>query len=374
MPSQQLTLPARLEGKRVCVCAGAGGVGKTTMSAALALGLAAGGQKVAVLSIDPAKRLAGALGMGELSWEPQLIDPDLFNTRGVQMRGELWAMMLDSKRTFDQMIERLAPDENTRDEVLSNRIYQEISGAVAGSQEFTAVTKLYELHSDGEFDVIVLDTPPSRNAIDFLEAPGRLTRFMDGRALAMFLAPGGVAARFLGRGSGILFSLFARVSGVDLLNDLSVFFRSLSSLIDGLRERSTGTEELLRDRSSTFLIISTPEHEPAREAIFLHSKLSQMGLPFGALIVNRVHDGGLEGHTAEELNDMLVGQLGDRLAGRVAGNLADYGMLAQRDRQSIANLREQLAEPEPILLSELERDIADIDGLVSLARELFGWS
>src|SRR3954466_9218522 len=163
------SVDALVRGKRIVICAGPGGVGKTTCAAAIAMGLAERGAKVAVVTIDPAKRLADALGLDELGNEPRLVDPARFAGHGVEVRGELWAMMRDAKRTFDELIERLAPDERTRDEVLANRIYQELSSAVAGSQEFTAVAKLYELSRDERFDVVVLDTPPSRNALDFLD-------------------------------------------------------------------------------------------------------------------------------------------------------------------------------------------------------------
>src|SRR5918996_5966222 len=208
-----------LDGRRIVVCAGSGGVGKTTTAAALAMGMAERGLKVAVVTIDPAKRLADSLGLEELGNEPRRVDGNF--------EGELWALMLDSKRTFDALIDRLAPDEATRDEVLSNRIYQQLSSAVAGSQEFTAIAKLYELDQDGDYDLLVLDTPPSRNALDFLDAPGRLTGFFQGRAIRMFLRPAGL----LGRGSGLVFAVLRRVTGVDLLRDLSVFFRSLGGMI-----------------------------------------------------------------------------------------------------------------------------------------------
>src|SRR3954453_7862952 len=194
-----------LDGKRVVICAGSGGVGKTTTSAALALGLAARGLRVAVVTIDPAKRLADALGLEDLGNEPRLVDPERFAGHGVEISGELWAMMLDAKRTFDELIERLAPDQRTRHDDLPNRIYQELSSAVAGSQEFTAVAKLYELSRSDQFDVVVLDTPPSRNALDFLDAPDRLTGFFEGRALRVFLAPTGLAAKVMGRSTGIVF-------------------------------------------------------------------------------------------------------------------------------------------------------------------------
>ena len=178
-----------LEGKRVCVCGGSGGVGKTTTSAAIALGMAAEGAKVAVVTIDPAKRLANALGLHELENEPRRVEPERLAGSALEVKGELWAMMLDPKRTFDELIERVAPDPERAEEIKSNRVYRELSTAVSGSQEFTAVAKLYELDRDGDFDLLVLDTPPSRNALDFLDAPGRLTSFLEGRALKTFIAP-----------------------------------------------------------------------------------------------------------------------------------------------------------------------------------------
>src|SRR3954449_1107890 len=278
-----------LEGKRIVICAGSGGVGKTTTSAALAMGMAAQGLRVAVVTIDPARRLANALGLAQLGNEPRLVDAARFAPHGVEMRGELWAMMLDAKRTFDQLIERLAPDKATRDEVLANRIYQQLSSAVAGSQEFTAIAKLYELDQEGGYDLLVLDTPPSRNALDFLDAPGRLTHFFQGRTIRMFLRPAGLGGRILGRGTGVVFSILQRVTGVDLLRDLSVFFRSLGGMIDGFTERARRVGALLEDPATTFLIITAPRHDPVEEAIFFHRKLRAAGMPFGGLVVNRLH-------------------------------------------------------------------------------------
>src|SRR4051794_2600943 len=169
------------------------------------MGMAERGLRVAVVTIDPARRLATSLGLEELDNEPRLVDPERFAGHGVKMRGELWAMMLDAKRTFDELIERLAPDARTRDEVFANRIYQQLSSAVAGSQEFTAIAKLYELDQEGGFDLLVLDTPPSRNALDFLDAPQRLKGFFGGRAIRMFLRPAGLGGRVLGRGTGMVF-------------------------------------------------------------------------------------------------------------------------------------------------------------------------
>src|SRR4051795_3013606 len=297
-----------LEGKRIVICAGSGGVGKTTTSAALAMGMAAEGMRVAVGTTAPAKRPANALGLEQLGNEPHLVDPARFAARGVEIRGELWAMMLDAKRTFDQLIEHLAPDERTRDEVLANRIYQQLSSAVAGSQEFTAIAKLYELDQEGGFDLLVLDTPPSRNALDFLDAPGRLTRFFQGRALRLFLRPG----RLLGRGTGLVFSVLQRVTGVDLLRDLSTFFRSLGGMVDGFTERARRVGALLEDPATTFLIVTAPRHDPVEEAIFFHRKLREAGMPFGGLVINRVHQ-----PPDDTLPVAVAADLGPALAERV---------------------------------------------------------
>jgi anion-transporting ArsA/GET3 family ATPase len=362
----------RLKGKRVCICVGAGGVGKTSISAALAVGLAARGQKVAVLTIDPAPRLATALGLSELSGEPRPIDPAPFAGAGLQMKGQLWAMALDTKRAFDEIVTRLAPDSRSLAEILSNPIYRELSSAVAGSQELGAITKLYELRHESDFDVIVLDTPPSRNAVDFLEAPTQLLGFLEGRALRIFIAPGGVAARLVGSSTALVFSIFARVSGVDMLGELSRFFRSLSGVIDGFQDRARSVSALLRDGDTSFMIITSPDPEPAREAVFLANKLAAGGFSRGGLIVNRVHFDGLDGHSPEQVQALLAPALGGALAGRVAANLADFDVLARRDRDIIARLSHELGEAEPILVPYLDHDIDDVGGLARVVAHLFG--
>ncbi|HXR28698.1 MAG TPA: ArsA-related P-loop ATPase [Solirubrobacteraceae bacterium] len=365
------TLRSRLAGQRILICMGAGGVGKTTISAALALGLAQRGAKVAVVTIDPAKRLASALGLAQLSSDPRRITPQMFAAQGVEMEGELWAMMLDAKRTFDEIVARLAPDERAREEIFSNSVYRELSTAVAGSHELSAIAKLYELHEEHDFDVIVLDTPPSRNALDFLSAPARLLGFLEGRALQVFLAPGGLTARLFGRGTALVFSIFARVTGVDMLAELSTFFRSLSGVIDGFGARTREVAALLRAPQTSFVVVTSPEPEPAREAMFVAERLAAAGMGMGELVVNRVHSDGLGDRTPEQVRAMLAPDLGEALAGRVASNLADFDVLVRRDQETIARLSEELGEREPTLVPQLDKDVQDLQGLGRIAEYLF---
>src|SRR4051812_11321880 len=354
------TVDSLLEGKRIVICAGSGGVGKTTTAAALAMGMAERGLRVAVVTIDPARRLATSLGLEELGNEPHLVE--------LELEGELWAMMLDAKRTFDELIEQLAPDARTRDEVFANRIYQQLSSAVAGSQEFTAIAKLYELDQDGRFDLLVLDTPPSRNALDFLDAPQRLKGFFGGRAVRMFLRPAGLSGRVLGRGTGMVFSLLQRVTGVDLLQDLSVFFRTLGGMIDGFVERADRVGALLEDPGTTFLIVSSPRHDPSEEAAHFHRKLSEAAMPFGGLVVNRVHEAeAVDG----DLGPELAAELGEELAERVGASARELAALAARDAAGVEELVRRLGDPPAIVVPELEDDVHDVEGLARLREHLF---
>ncbi|HEY5316473.1 MAG TPA: ArsA-related P-loop ATPase [Solirubrobacteraceae bacterium] len=360
-----------LEGKRICVCAGSGGVGKTTTSAAIALGMAAQGAKVAVVTIDPAKRLANALGLEELGNEPRLIERERLRAGGLELRGELWAMMLDPKRTFDELIERLAPDPRSAEEILANRVYRELSTAVAGSQEFTAVSKLYELDKEHDFDLLVLDTPPSRNALDFLDAPGRLTSFLEGRMLRTFVRPTGLGMRILGRGSGALGAALQRVTGVDLLADLSTFFRLLGGMTDDFRVRAAAVEKMLKASTTAFVLVTTAQREPIDEAIWFRRTLRETGLPFTGVIVNCVHHG-IHGDSAgAEVVSSLEPGLGGDLAARVAENFHDYHVLARRDERNIARLAPEDNGDPLLLVPRFDDDVHDVEGLLRVHRYLF---
>ncbi|HTR88606.1 MAG TPA: ArsA-related P-loop ATPase, partial [Solirubrobacteraceae bacterium] len=361
-----------LRGRRVVICVGSGGVGKTTVSAALALGLAERGGKVAVVTIDPAKRLAAALGLSELASVPHRIEPELLIERGVSVKGELWAMMLDAKHTFDQLVTRLEPDPERLAAILGNPVYGELSSAIAGSQELSAIAKLYELHEEHDFDVIVLDTPPARNAVDFLEAPDRMLAFMEGRALRVFLAPGGLTARLFGRGTALLFSIFARVTGVDMLGELSRFFRSLGGVIEGFGTQTRAVSALLREDTSAFVIVTSPEPEPAGEALHMAGLLGKAGMGQEAVIVNRVNVAALHGRAPGEVAALLEKELGERLARRVAGNLADFDVLARRDADTVAMLAGALDGSAVVQVPQLGEDVRDLAGLARIAEHLLG--
>ncbi|HVW17680.1 MAG TPA: ArsA-related P-loop ATPase, partial [Solirubrobacteraceae bacterium] len=314
---------------------------------------------------DPAARLAAALGVAELGNEPERVEPSRLAGHGAEPAGELWAMTLDPKRTFDDLIARLSPDERTREEVLRNRVYQGLSGAVAGSQEYTAMAKLYDLHRDGRFDAIVLDTPPSRNALDFLDAPDRLIRFLEGRALRALLTPTGLAARIAARGAGAVLGTLRPLTGPGLLEDLATFFRALGGLLDGFRARAAAVKALLESPSTAFVVVASPEREPVEEAIFLRRELARAGLPFGGLVVNRVHDPVEDERAPAELHD------DPGLAARVALAAAELGVLARRDAAAVQRLRAQV-DPGAVVVPELEGDVHDVDGLAAVCRHLLG--
>ena len=362
-----------LDGKGICICAGSGGVGKTTTSAAIATGMAARGLKVCVLTIDPAKRLADSLGLEELGNEASRVDPALISEQGVEMQGELWAMMLDAKATFDELVRRHAPDEETRERVLSNRIYQQISNALAGSQEYMAMEKLFELHSEGRFDLLVLDTPPSRDALDFLDAPRRLTQFIEGKSMKVFMKPTGIGMKIAGRGAGVMFGILKRLVGFDLLADLQEFFTAFSGMVDGFQERAKRVNELLADRETTFLVVCGPQGEPISEAVYFHRKLVEAKLPFGGVIVNKVHSsGGRAASDGADLRQELSQLLGsEELAERVAANLADYRALAERDAANIDHLAAELSTRSVIRVPYLDEDVHDLAGLAEVNRFLF---
>jgi anion-transporting ArsA/GET3 family ATPase len=366
-----MSVASLLEGKRVCVCAGSGGVGKTTASAAIALGMAAQGAKVAVVTIDPAKRLANALGLEQLDNRPHRVEEQLLAGSGLELEGELWAMMLDPKRTFDELIDRLAVDRARSREIKANRVYQELSTAVSGSQEFTAIAKLYELDREYDFDLLVLDTPPSRNALDFFEAPQRLSAFLEGRALGVLTRQAGVGMRVLGRTATPVLGALRRVTGVDLLADLGTFFELLAGMTGDFSTRARQVEALLRAPTTAFMLVTSAAQEPVDEAIWFHRTLHENGLPFAAVLVNRVHHDLLGEREPGNLSRSLNGLLPAELAKRVEQNFRDYHVLAARDQRNLARLEAALGDAPTLLVPQLDGDVHDLSGLMQMHRYLF---
>jgi anion-transporting ArsA/GET3 family ATPase len=238
-----------------------------------------------------------------------------------------------------------------------------------------AMEKLYELHEDDRYDLLVLDTPPSRNALDFLDAPERLARFIDSRSLQFFLAPGRRGVRILGRGTGALFAVLKRVTGIDLLKDLSDFFQSFSSMAGGFTERANRVNALLTSRATTFLLVTSPQSDSIEEAEFFRRRLRADGMPFGGAIVNRVHDPALAAIADEDARAALereLAPLGDALAGKVLRNFDDYRALARHDRDSVARLRDRLGRDGSLIaVPYLDEDVHDLEGLAAIAEHLF---
>jgi anion-transporting ArsA/GET3 family ATPase len=359
-----------LHRKEIVICAGSGGVGKTTTAAAIAAGMAARGRAAAVLTIDPAKRLANSLGLPELAGEERQVDPDRLDAAGLGGTGELWAMMLDAKRTFDELVETYAADEAARDAVLSNPIYRQLSNAVAGSQEYMAMEKLHQLHQEGNYDLLVLDTPPTRNALDFLDAPRRLARFIDSRSLQFFRASSKAGLGLVGRGTGMLFSVMKRATGVDLLQDLAAFFNAFGDMAEGFGERAQRVETLLCDSRTTFMLVSSPRAAAIEEAAFFHRKLKEEGLPFGGVIANRVREP-IKATPGKKLDTELEKLLDPALAGRVSRTVAEHRALAERDERNLEELRRRLPRKPAIVIPELPGDVHDLAGLEAVGRHLF---
>jgi anion-transporting ArsA/GET3 family ATPase len=285
--------PARLDidailddkGTRIIVCCGAGGVGKTTTAAALGLRAAERGRCAVVLTVDPARRLAQSMGLTELDNTPRLISsPD--------GDGQLYAMMLDMKRTFDEIIEAHADPERAR-QILSNPFYQSLSSSFSGTQEYMAMEKLGQLRRSDEWDLIVVDTPPSRSALDFLDAPERLGRFLDGRFIRLLTAPakagGRSAFRLLNAGFGLMAGAMTKLLGAQVIKDLQTFVSALDAVFGGFRQRAEMTYKLLQAPGTAFLVVAAPERDAMREASYFVERLAEERMPLAGLVVNRVH-------------------------------------------------------------------------------------
>ena len=272
---------------RIVVCCGSGGVGKTTTAAALALRAAEHGRQVVVLTIDPARRLAQSMGLTELDNVPRKVD-GVDKTAG----GSLDAMMLDMKRTFDEVVIAHSTPEKA-EAILQNQFYVALSSQFAGTQEYMAMEKLGQLHTEaeaaGRWDLIVVDTPPARSALDFLDAPEHLSALLDGRFLRLLLHPTRGPLRLMGAGFSMMSAVMAKILGAQIISDVQTFVRAFEALFGGFRQRATSTFELLSSRHSTFLVVATPHHDALREAEYFVDRLTEEGMPLSGMVINRVH-------------------------------------------------------------------------------------
>jgi anion-transporting ArsA/GET3 family ATPase len=359
----------------IIVCTGSGGVGKTTTSAALALRAAERGRKVVVLTIDPARRLAQSMGIGSLDNTPRPVP-------GVQGEGTLDAMMLDMKRTFDEVVESQASPEKAA-QILANPFYQVLSSSFAGTQEYMAMERLGQLHKDavktGKWDLIVVDTPPSRSALDFLDAPERLSSFLDGRFIRLLLAPARGPARLMTAGLGVVTNALSKVLGAQVLRDMQTFVAAMDTVFGGFRQRAQQTFALLQAPGTAFVVVAAPEPDALREASYFVERLAGENMPLAGLVVNRagtVTLTGLSGDQAMAAAERLDADGdGDGPGAVTAGLLrlhADRTRIVARE----AHLRQRFEAAHPhvptAVMPALSTDVHDLDGLRQVGERLAG--
>ena len=385
------TLDGLLATKEIVIACGPGGVGKTTAAAAAAVMAAVRhGSKVLVLTVDPAKRLADALGLDGLGNTEHRVPDEAFRAAGLKPRGQLWAAMLDTKESWDALIRRHAPDKQTRDEILANPLYQNISGRFVQSHDYIAMERLYEIHSESDYDLIVVDTPPTRNALDFLDAPQRMADFFSSRLLRWLIVP--YRSRLVNMATKPFYQVADRILGTEFLADISEFFILFQSMYDGFVTRSESVGRLLSDRRTTFMVVSTLEAVPLREAEYFAEQLTSRHLHLGAIILNKVlpdylrRSGGAE--VAESMKDQaveLAAQLAPQLAevdpaivdsdqvARVLTEVADsylnFQVVALREME----VRSMLSTVPDVLATVpfFDTDIFDLAGLVRLGEQIW---
>jgi anion-transporting ArsA/GET3 family ATPase len=368
MSAPRLDVDALLDTAEIIVCCGSGGVGKTTTAAALALRGAERGRRTVVLTIDPARRLAQSMGLTELDNVPREV---------VGVDGRLEAMMLDMKRTFDEIVETHAEPDKAQ-QILANPFYQALSSSFAGTQEYMAMEKLGQLKASGDYDLVVVDTPPTRSALDFLDAPDRLTTFLDGRLVKVLLAPakaGGKAyLKVVTVGFNVFTSAITRIIGASVLQDLSQFVAALETMFGGFRERAQATYDLLKDPGTAFVVVAAPERDALREASYFVERLASEGMPLAGLVVNRVHRSAAAGLTAER--SLAAAEELDP-ASLTAGVLrlhADRLHLSARE----ARLQERFTGAHPnvavVEVAAQPGDVHDLDGLRAVGADLAGAS
>lgn len=379
--------------RSILICCGSGGVGKTTTAAALALGAALAGRRAVVVTIDPARRLANALGLDSLSNTPKTIEGE--------WSGELSAVMLDAKGTFDALISRYATSLEQAERIRSNRLYQNLSSALSGTQEYMAMEKLYELHEESGFDLVVVDTPPTRHALDFLDAPRRLTKFLENRIFRLLLTPTRSYLRAMSIATKTLLRTLSKVAGSEFVEDAIAFFQAFEGMEEGFRQRAARVEQLLSEPGTAFVLVAAPRRDAIEEARFFAEKLAQSHLPVAALVVNRLQPTfgatsrdteaplttgpGTSGRVAHppQPGDALAASLNHRHSemgndsnqspeagalawGYLTANLNDFVEVASLEEEHFCELAHEL-EPAPVLrVPLLASDVHDLSGLAEV--------
>jgi anion-transporting ArsA/GET3 family ATPase len=359
-PAPSVAELARRSG--VVVCCGPGGVGKTTIAAALAVRGAAEGRRAVVVTVDPARRLADALGLATLPDTPHLIEGD--------WPGELSALMLDPKSTFDALVTRYAPRPHQAEAILNNSFYRNIAGALSGTQEYMAMEKLYELHAEGQFDLIVVDTPPTRNALDFVNAPRRIIRFLDNRLFRLLMLPGRVGLRAVNVAAQTFLRNVSGAVGNQVVADAIAFFQAFDGMEDGFRDRAQGVRDLMADPQTAFVLVASARRDAVVEAEFFSEKLSEAGIPVQGLVVNRMQPRFVTGWSPEA-DRLRARTLAGTPLGALWANLADLHALADAEEAEVSGLVKRVTPAPVARVPLLESDVHDLDGLASVGRFVF---
>jgi anion-transporting ArsA/GET3 family ATPase len=344
-----VTLDSLISDRQIVVCCGAGGVGKTTTAASIAVEAARRGRRACVVTIDPAKRLADALGLESLSNVPRRVEGD--------WSGELFALMLDTKSTFDALVARYAATPQQADAILSNRLYRNMAGALSGTQEYMAMEKLHELAAGGDYDLIVIDTPPTRNALDFLDAPRRLTRFLDNRIFKLLMMPTHAYLKAVSYATQTFLRTISKVVGGEVVADAVAFFQAFEGMEQGFRERAADVLHLLGADSTAFVLVTSPRRDAVEEAAFFAEKLHESRIAIDGLVVNRMHPA----FGSEPVPDGL---------GDLGRNLADFRAIASREEHHLGALAARIAPAPVTRVPFLAEDVHDLAGLEVVGRYL----
>jgi anion-transporting ArsA/GET3 family ATPase len=345
----------------VIVCVGPGGVGKTTAAAALALRAARAGLRACVVTIDPARRLADALGVSGVGNEPHFVPAP-----APSWPGELWAVMLDAQTTFDNLVGRYATGPGQAEAILTNPVYRNISAALSGTQEYMAVEKLYELQESGAYDLIVVDTPPAQHALDFLEAPSHLARLLDNRVFRLLMTPTRAGLRALEFGAQLMLRTISKVAGGQVVADTVQFFTQFEGMEEGFRERAARADRLLRSELTSFAVVCSPRRDSMEEALYLVSQLAASGIRPGTVVVNRCYP--LFPPVRPEMATALAGTA---LAPLLA-NLEELGAVAASENDQLARIVAALPGAKLHRVPFLARDVCDLEGLAEVADHLSG--